>query len=113
MEISALCGAVAGLLGLFPAAFLLALFWKFPIPLCGMARGFEQALGTPIAVVFYGLLGGFVVVPGLGALSGLVAFLVGRKDPSIFVPLSIVFGLFWAAAGCVFLTILDKIIGPW
>lgn len=110
---SAITGAIAALVGMFPVAFLLALFWKFPIPLGGYASGLEGAMLTPLAVVFYGVLGGFIVVPGLGAITGFLAVLVTHGNASKSKKLSIAFGLLWAIIAGVFINILDKIIGPW
>ena len=110
---SAITGAIAALVGMFPVAFLLALFWKFPIPLGGYASGFEGAVLTPLAVVFYGVLGGFIVVPGLGAITGALVVLVTHGNVSKSKKLSIVFGLLWAIIAGVFINMLDKIIGPW
>jgi hypothetical protein len=110
---SIIIGAIAALVGQFPAAFFLALFWKFPFPLAGMASGFEAAVLTPFAVVFYGFFGGFVVVPGLGAIAGTLAFRLAHGDVAKSKKLSIVFGVLCAIAACVFINLLDKIIGPW
>jgi len=113
MITSAIYGAIAAFLGLFPAAFLLALFWKFPIPLFGMGSGLEASFATPMAIVFYGIFGGFVLVPGLGAAFGVIAFLITRREAARYKPLSIFLGLLCAVASCVFLITLDKFIGPW
>ena len=113
MKQSVITGAIAALVGMFPAAFFLALFWKFPIPLGGMANGFEGAILTPLAVVFYGILGGFVVVPGLGALAGTLAFRIAHGDATKSKKLSVLFGVLCAFTAGVFINMLDKIIGPW
>ena len=112
-ERSAITGAITALVSMFPVAFLLALFWKFPLPLSGYARGYEGAVLTPLAVVFYGLFGGFIVVPGLGALTGALAFQMAQGDISKSRRLSITFGVLCAITGGVFINVLDKIIGPW
>ncbi|OGP92723.1 MAG: hypothetical protein A2Z19_02085 [Deltaproteobacteria bacterium RBG_16_54_18] len=106
-------GAIAALVGMFPAAFLFALVWKFPIPLAGYASGLKGALLSPLAVVFYGVLGGFIVVPGLGAATGALAFQIARGNAPKAQKLSVIFGLLWALAAAAFLALLDKIIGPW
>ena len=113
MKRSVITGAIAALVGMFPAAFFLALFWKFPIPLGGMASGFEGAVLTPLAVVFYGIFGGFVVVPGLGAIAGTLAFRLAQGDVAKSKKLSIIFGVLCAITAGVFINMLDKIIGPW
>ena len=113
MKQSITTGAIAALAGMFPTAFFLALIWKFPIPFYGMASGFEGAFQTPFAVLFYGILGGFVVVPGLGAIAGALAFRVAHGDVAKSKKLSIIFGVICSIAAGVFIDMLDKIIGKW
>lgn len=113
MKRSAIIGAVAALVGMFPAAGFLALVWKFPIPLGGYVSGVEGALLTPIAVLVYGALGGFAVVPAMGAVSGALAFHLAHGNPLKARTVSALFGLSCALAAGVFLNVLDKIIGPW
>ena len=113
MKRSMITGGIAALVSMFPVASLLALIWKFPFPMGGYAHGFQAALMAPLAALFYGLFGGFLVVPALGAISGALAFKLSKGDGSRAKKLSIVFGVACAFAAGVFINVLDKIIGPW
>ena len=113
MKRSMITGGIAALVGMFPVASLLALIWKFPLPLGGYAHGFSAALLAPLAAFYYGLFGGFLIVPALGALSGALAFKLSGGDVSNAKKLSIALGVACALAAGIFINILDKIIGPW
>lgn len=106
-------GALAAIALSFPAAALTALVYRFPIPFGGYQGG---AAAVPLslgAVLFYGVLGGFVVVGGLGALAGLGARALYPARPAAARRLT------WLLAGAValgsalFLAGLDRLIGPW
>jgi hypothetical protein len=58
-----------------------------------MVSGPDAALRSLFAVFFYGILGGFVVLGGLGAVAGVIASKVAGKDPSRAWKLAIAFGL--------------------
>ena len=62
--------ALFGLLFMFPAAALVALVYRFPVPFGGYVRGPAGAWSAMLATLFYGLAGGFVVVPLVAALAG-------------------------------------------
>ncbi|MES2521666.1 MAG: hypothetical protein V4617_03125 [Gemmatimonadota bacterium] len=113
MKRSIMTGSIAALLSMFPVASLLALVWKFPLPMGGYAQGVRAALLAPLAALFYGLFGGFLVVPALGAASGALAFKLSEGDSGQARKLSIALGVASAVAAGVFLNVLDKIIGPW
>ncbi len=113
MKRSMMTGCIAALISMFPVASLLALLWKFPLPMGGFAQGPRAALLAPVAALFYGLFGGFLVVPALGAASGALAFKLTSGDTGRARRLSIVLGVLSAVAAGVFLNVLDKIIGPW
>lgn len=67
-------GSVAAI-GLCPAAaMLVAVVYRFPIPLTGYENGLNAAWPAMIGAVFYLTLGGFVVVGGLGAIAGWAAW---------------------------------------
>ncbi len=61
----------AGLL-MFPAAGVVALVYRFPLPFGGTARGPAGVWDAMLATLFFGLVGGFLIVPlaaaGFGAL---------------------------------------------
>ena len=113
MKRSIITGAIAALVGMFPVAFLLALVWRFPIPFSAYESGLGGAVRSLLAVVFYGALGGFVLVPGLGAAAGAFAFQLSKGNALKAQKLSITLGVLCAFVGGVFLSVLDKIIGPW
>ena len=112
MKRSTIVGALAALLGMFPAAFVLALVWKFPLFMVGYQSGFEAALFTPFTVFFFGILGGFLIVPALGALAGQIAFRTAHGNASMAHRLSILFGMLSAFLAGVLLILLDQIFGP-
>ncbi|HYW30490.1 MAG TPA: hypothetical protein VE869_03205 [Gemmatimonas sp.] len=60
-----------------------------------------------------GIFGGLLVVPGLGAVSGALAFKLSQGDSRRAKKLSIVLGVASAFAAGVFINVLDKVIGPW
>jgi hypothetical protein len=95
-------GAFAALAAVYPAAFLTALVWRFPIPFSGFESGIGAAVRSVIAVTFYGLFGGFVVVPIAGAVAGSLA---GRER-------SVKAGCAAALFCTLLLSVWDKIYGP-
>lgn len=62
----ALCSAAVCILSSYAVAALSAVAFRFPIPFGGYASGLDAARLTPLAVTFYGLLGGFVLQGALG-----------------------------------------------
>jgi hypothetical protein len=110
---SAILGGVSAILGSFPVAALVALVYRFPIPFAGMGSGPRAILPSLFAVLFYGILGGFLFVGILGVLVGLLAYRLGRPDIRriVYVTLGLAVGVDFLATFT--LAILDKIIGPW
>ena len=96
----------------FPIAALMALVYRFPIPFAGYKSGVDAVILSLKAVVFYGLIGGFVVLGIAGAIGGLVIGLLPgtRSNKNM-----LLFGCSAAFTTCglFLLAILDKIIGPW
>lgn len=113
MKQSSWTGAIVALIGLFPMAFLVTLLWRFPMPMGGYESGLDAALKSPVALVFYGLFGGFVVVPAFGAFAGWMAFRMAGGGSVTARRLSVVYGLSCALIACLILSVLDKIIGAW
>jgi hypothetical protein len=70
MKRSVISGAVAAVIMWFPVAIIVAVVYRFPIPFAGYSSGFSELHYVPLAVIFYGLLGGFLIVPAAGALGG-------------------------------------------
>jgi hypothetical protein len=62
--------ALFGLLFMFPAAAVVALVYRFPVPFGGFVSGPAGVWSAMLATLFYGLAGGFVVVPVIAALAG-------------------------------------------
>jgi len=73
-------GVLFAIGGSFVVAPLLALVWQFPIPFSGMESGPRAAVHSLSAVVFYGRIGGFLVLGILGAAAGAVASKVAGTD---------------------------------
>lgn len=106
-------GAIASVIGLFPIAFLMALLWRFPLPFAGYQSGLEAAVKSPLAVIFYGIMGGFVIVPALGALCGVLVFKTVNDHPLKAKRLTIFLAMMIAFLFCFTLSILDRFIGEW
>src|SRR5688572_11875349 len=75
---SALLGAVAGVLGSFPLAAVVACVFRFPIPFAGYASGPGAMLPALFAALLYGVIGGAVVQAIAGASGGIAAYALGR-----------------------------------
>jgi len=106
-------GLIWALLIAFPLAALSALVFRFPIPLAGYRSGPSAIPGALFAVVFYGTLGGFVVLAGLGAVSGVMANKMLTPESTEARRLTKVIATALAAVAILILAVLDKIIGPW
>lgn len=117
MNISRRCitiGAITATVGAFPAAALTALSFRFPIPFRGYASGFEAVWPALLAVVFYGLvIGGFVVLPCLGAAVGYFAARFAGPDRSTVFRWTIALALLVDLVAAMTLALWDKIYGPW
>ena len=96
----------------FPAATLIGLIWRFPVPMGDYTEGIEALVMAPMAVFFYLFLGGFIVVP----LVSTVVTLVAASDP---VHTAVPWPLLFATSGgtavafVLFLAGLELVIGPW
>ena len=71
-------GAGAAFLLSFPAAAVVGLVWRFPVPMAGYTRGIEALVMAPIGAFFYMVFGGFILVPLGGAI---VTRLALRRNP--------------------------------
>lgn len=109
-----LTGAVWSVFSAFPIAAIIALLFRFPVPLVGYLSGPQAIAPAMMAVLVYGILyGGFILVGFLGAVAG--AVIAGSTMVS---PEKRGFAVRIASASittCVLLilAILDKIIGRW
>ncbi len=110
----AFVGAAYSVLGAFPAAAIVALVFRFPFPFGAYEGGLRAMLGSPIAVVFYGLVGGFHLLAVLGALAGWIAYARGQRRSYRNKHREIVlFALAIDFAVVLLLSVWDKIYGPW
>lgn len=116
-------GIVTALTASFLVALLFAYTFRLPIPMGGMVGplgsvstytlGLGDVLHTVFfAWVFYGLLGGFVIVPISGALAGYWAgqTFAGRQGKNAMI---LLFSALASAIPVTVLATLDYIIGPW
>lgn len=106
-------GALYAVFGAFPMAAIMALVYRFPIPLAGYASGVEAVVPSLYAVVFYGFLGGFGALAVAGALGGYMAFRLGRPDRTRIARLNAIIPLIFTFVGTFVLATLDKIVGRW
>jgi hypothetical protein len=109
-------------LGIFPAALLVGTLYRFPVPLRGYVNGwamFQEGLNETIelvwlliqAVIYFTLWGGFIPLAILGAFAGLLGWRLGKADHGHRYVRNIALGLGFVVA--TFLSVLDKIVGPW
>ncbi|MFO1484541.1 MAG: LamG domain-containing protein [Verrucomicrobiaceae bacterium] len=108
-----LFGAVACCVAAFPVAFLVALFWRLPIPFGKYESGIEGAGKSWFAVLFYGAVGGFALLGIWGAIGGAIAHQRHTPNRAAVLRLTLVLASLGAALGVGLLSVLDKIIGPW
>jgi hypothetical protein len=106
-------GAAIAILATFPLAALCALSVRFPIPFEGYRSGLTAIRPALRAVVFYGVLGGFVVQAAVGGVAGLLAQHYGASDRGRTWRLCLGLAVIGSLVGVVVLSILDFIIGPW
>lgn len=119
----ALKGAIVAVATTFLLPILLAYSFRFPVPLVGYFGPLgefntydlsvhEVLKSVLLAWTFYGMVGGFTIVPVCGALTGL---LVSRKDADARGKNGRL--VFWStivgAIPVLILSTLDYIIGPW
>ena len=106
-------GAAGAVFASFPLAAICALVFRFPIPLFGYASGFAAMFPAMMAVVFYGVLGGFPLQALLGGIGGVAGARYGRPDESRMRKYSLLVSIFSAVPGIATLALLDYIVGPW
>jgi hypothetical protein len=105
-----LTGIVAALVGVFPLAALVAHCFRFPIPFAGYESGASAALRSLFAVLFYGMLGGFLRIAALGAIASAVALRVSAADLKNARRLTIGLALAADFAIVLVVAVLDKIV---
>ena len=113
MTSAVLRGALPAVALAFPLTALCALIYRFPVPFGGYKTGLVAVPRALLAVVCYGILGGFPALLGAGALGGLVAYAIGRPDARRIRRLVLTFAALAALLDVGLLAVLDKLIGPW
>lgn len=108
-----LLGAVASCLAAFPAAFVIALVWRLPIPFGRYESGVYAAGKSWFAVLFYGAIGGFLVLGFLGAIGGTIAHQRHSHECSAALRLNLLLALLFSTLGVGLLSGLDLLIGKW
>jgi hypothetical protein len=109
-------------LGVFPAALLIGMFFRFPVPFRGEVSGWSSLQEGSLALVyvpllilqataFYVIMGGFVPLAILGTIAGIIGWRLGRPDHAKPYARNIALGLAFVAA--LVLSVLENIIGPW
>ncbi len=110
---SIVAGTLWAVLGAFPLAALVALCYRFPIPFSGYESGSAAVLSALFGVVFYGSMGGFVVLAVLVAAAGAVGHWLAGQNKRKRRWLIPALGLGCAFAAVMTLAVLDKIVGAW
>jgi hypothetical protein len=113
MRPAILWGAASAVLLAFPLAAICAILYRFPVPFAGYESGIGAVPHVLMAVVFYGILGGFPLLAAAGALAGLAAHQKAEPDPRAVRRLALTFGALAALVPVVLLAVLDKLIGQW
>ncbi len=108
----------------FPMSLVLALIYRFPIPMGGyigpasdVGIDYSNILDilkmVSIAWVFYGIMGGFIVLAIGGAAASKLTFQKPSKTEHSQFKQLVVRAVCVSFLGCGALAILDFIIGPW
>lgn len=97
----------------FPLAAICALLYRFPVPFAGYLSGPVAVPLALVAVVFYGILGGFPALLTAGALGGAAAYAIGRTDVRRVRRLTLAFAGLIALVSVELLAVFDKLIGSW
>lgn len=106
-------GALLAIVFAFPLDALVALVYRFPVPFVGYKSGLNAIPLSLIGVAFYGMLGGFILLAGLGAIGGMLAYVLGKLTQQSINRYCHAFSLMAALLCVLLLAVLDKIIGPW
>ena len=65
---------------MFPAAGIMALVYRFPVPFSGYVSGPAGVWDAMLATIVYALAGGFVLVPVVAGIIGALVRRGGRGD---------------------------------
>ena len=97
----------------FPLAAVCALIFRFPVPFSGYESGVSAVPRALGAVALYGVVGGFVVLAFVGAISGVLANMLSASKPENAPRLTLILAAAGSAMAVILMAVLDKIIGPW
>jgi hypothetical protein len=106
-------GAIIGVVATFPLAVICALVFRFPVPFAGYMSGPRAISSVLSAVLFYGLLGGFLVQAAIGGLGGILAEHFSTANKKDVKNIRLILSTIGASFGVLLLAILDKLIGSW
>jgi hypothetical protein len=106
-------GAGIAVAASFPLAALVALVFRFPIPLGTYMSGVAAVIPALFAAAVYGIIGGFTVQAILGGIAGGLAASAAVSDRKRAWRRCAAFASLAALPGVLLLSILDWIIGPW
>ena len=110
---TATAGAIWSLISVLPITFLLALFFRFPVPFGDIDGGPSHVLPSMFALLVYGVfMGGFIVVGVFGLVAGVAAYFLTRiphrrRMLQRCLSIAVAFVLLFVLAT------LDWYIGPW
>ena len=106
-------GILSSFCSAFIATLLVTVFYRFPVPFAEQyATGREDAFTALLALLFYGILGGFIVVLAIGLLSSHLVCRFSSTEGKMkleIIGISASVNLL----AVILLSTLDKIIGPW
>lgn len=110
---AACLGAVAAVVLAPPAAAIVAIVYRFPVPMGEYARGFDGAGTAALASLFYLLFGGVLVVGILGAAVGFIAARSTGRDTRRALRRTLGAAAVVALLGATALSVLEFVIGAW
>lgn len=116
-------GAIFALASSFLAALLFSYVFRLPIPMAGYIGPFgivstygisvvDVLISVLVAWLFYGILGGFIILPLLGAVTGECVGRIFAESESKN-KMILLWSFLISAIPVFILSILDYLIGPW
>lgn len=95
------------------AAAVVALVYRFPVPLSGYTSGFGSTWAAVVGSIFYLVLGGAIVLGILGAAGGFLAARIGGADARLRWWLTGTLAVLVALLGAISLAVLEWFVGAW
>jgi hypothetical protein len=108
-----LIGALLSIGFAFPAAMLLMLVYRFPVPFVGYESGIAALPHALVAVAFYGVLGGFLALGLAGTAAGVAIHRSAARSGRPWLPATMAAAGGIALIAALTMSVLDKVIGPW